>query len=149
MRYLPTVKTMPLIATVCLSLASCGENVLGPLNDTVFVLRTVDGGNLPATVSHELGGLAWIVTADTIWLESGSKWRRHSFQRREDGVGGDPLDVETDGTVIRQGGVLILAFDCPDGGVCIAPDRIVADATRLEMEQTYKHSGKRLIFSPR
>lgn len=141
------VRPRPLIAVACLFIASCGEDVLGPLNNTVFVLRTVDGQNLPATVVHEMGGLAWVVTADTIWFESGSKWRRHSVQHREEGVGGDPLDVETDGTVTIQDGVLWLDFDCPDGD-CIAPDRMTGDASGLEMDRTYLHDGSRMIFEP-
>jgi hypothetical protein len=135
----------PFIAAVLLSLASCGENVLGPLDDTVFVLQSIDGVPLPATVAPESGGLAWIVTADTIWLGSGSRWRRHNVQHREEGVGGEPFDAETDGSVRRQGGVLVLAFNCR-GGDCIAPDRLVENATVLEMDNTYLHAGRKLVF---
>jgi len=148
MRSLSNLNVRPLIAVACLSLASCGEDVLGPLNNTVFVLRTVDGQNLPATVAGKFGGLAWIVTADTIWFESGSKWRRRSVQHREPGVGGDPLDREEDGSVSFREGFLFLDFDCPDGD-CITPDRVVANATRLEMDDTHLHDGRRLVFERR
>lgn len=138
-----------LLVTALLTLSACGEDILGPLNDTAFVLHTVDGETLPATVTDQLGGLAWVVTADTIWFESGSHWRRHSVQRREEGVGGDPLDVETDGRVARgEGGLLILDFECADTGDCIAPDRLVEGDGQLEMEQTYLHAGRTLIYRP-
>jgi hypothetical protein len=70
--------------------------------------------------------LAWIVTADTIWLESGSRWRRHSVQHREAGVGGEPLDLEASGT----------------------PDGLVRTETGLEMGETYLHAGTNLVFRP-
>ena len=137
-----------LFAFVFLMLASCSEDVLGPLNNTVHVLRSVDGASLPATVVDEFGGLAWVVTADTIWLESGSRWRRHSVQHREAGVGGDPLDLEAGGTVVRrQDGLLILTFECDDTD-CIAPDELVQNETGLEMGGTYLHAGTKLVFRP-
>jgi hypothetical protein len=138
----------PLFAVVFLTLTSCSEDVLGPLNNTVYVLHSVDGGSLPATVVDEFGGLAWVVTADTIWFESGSRWRRHSAQHREAGVGGDPLDVEASGTVVRrQDGLLILAFECNDTD-CLAPDGLVQTETGLEMGGTYLHAGTNLVFRP-
>jgi hypothetical protein len=138
----------PLFAFVYLILASCGQDVLGPLNNTVHVLRSVDGASLPATVVGEFGGLAWVVTADTIWFESGSRWRRHSVQQREPGVGGEPLDLETSGTVVRrEDGSLILAFDCDDTD-CLAPDGLVQSETGLEMGGTYLHAGTNLVFRP-
>jgi hypothetical protein len=137
-----------LFAVAVLTFASCSEDVLGPLNNTVYVLRSVDGGSLPANVVDTLGGLAWVVTADTIWFESGSRWRRHSVQHREPGVGGEPLDVEASGTVVRQpDGLLILAFECDDTD-CIAPDRLVQTETGLEMGGTYLHAGTNLVFRP-
>lgn len=138
----------PLFAFVFLILASCGQDVLGPLNSTVHVLRSVDGAGLPATVVDEFGGLAWVVTADTIWLESGSKWRRHSVQHREPGVGGEPLDVEAGGTVVRRAdGSLVLSFECQDTD-CIAPDGLVQTDTGLAMGGTYLHAGANLVFRP-
>jgi hypothetical protein len=138
----------PLLAFVLLTSASCGEDVLGPLNNTLHVLHTVDGGNLPATVVDGFGGLAWVVTADTIWFESGSRWRRHSVQHREPGVGGEPLDLEASGTVVRQpDGSLILAFECDDTD-CLAPDRLVQNETGLEIGVTYLHAGTNLAFRP-
>jgi hypothetical protein len=138
----------PLLALVLLTLASCGEDILGPLNDTVYVLRSVDGEALPATVAGEPGGLAWVVTADTLWFESGSTWRRHSIQHREAGVGGEPLDVKTSGTAVRgEDGSLILSFDCHDTD-CIAPDRLGQTETGLEMGETYLHGGTSLVFEP-
>jgi hypothetical protein len=131
-----------------LSLASCADNVLGPLDNTVYVLRTIDGQSLPATVVDDFGGLAWVVTADTIRFDSGSRWRRHSVQHREEGVGGDPLDFEASGTVIRQpNGVLILNFECKDTD-CTAPDRLIQNDTDLEMDETYLHGGTKLVFEP-
>jgi hypothetical protein len=138
----------PLFTLAFLFLASCGEDVLGPLNNTVHVLHTVDGESLPATVVDDLGGLAWVVSADTIWLESGSKWRRHSAQHREPGVGGEPLDLETSGTVVREeDGSLILAFECEDAD-CLAPDGLVQTETGLEIGGTYLHAGTNLVFRP-
>lgn len=142
----PTPYPRFLIAAALVALPACRENILGPLNNTAFVLRTVDGQDLPVSVSYGPGDLAWVVTADTIWFESGSKWRRHTVQHREEGVGGDPLDRETEGSVVRQDGLLILDFECDDGGDCIAPDRLVENATSLEMEHTYRHAGQNLIF---
>lgn len=137
-----------LLPFVLLTLASCGENVLGPLNDTVYVLRSVDGEDLPATVAGEPGGLAWVVTADTIWFDSGSKWRRHSIQHREAGVGGELLDVEIGGPVVRgEDGLLILSFECHDTD-CIAPDRLGQTDTGLGMGETYLHGGTSLVFEP-
>jgi hypothetical protein len=139
----------PVLAVfLLLALTSCRENVLGPLDNTVYVLRSVDGASLPATVPGAFGGLAWVVTADTIWFESGSSWRRHSVQHREAGVGGEPVDFETSGTVVREpDGLLVLAFECPDGD-CLAPDRLVQTETGLEMHGTYLHDGTRLLFQP-
>jgi hypothetical protein len=135
-------------AFVLLTLAGCTEDVLGPLNNTVYVLHSVDGGSLPATVADEFGGLAWVVTADTIWFESGSRWRRHSVQRREAGVGGEPLHVDVGGTVLRRpDGLLILAFECDDTD-CIAPDGLVQTQAGLEMGRTYLHAGADLVFRP-
>jgi hypothetical protein len=137
-----------LFAFVFLMLASCSEDVLGPLNNTVHVLRSVDGGGLPATVVDEFGGLAWVVTADTIWFESGSRWRRHSVQHREPGVGGEPLDLEASGTVVRRAdGSFVLSFECHDTD-CIAPDGLVQTDTGLEMGGTYLHAGTNLVFRP-
>lgn len=139
--------TRPWLAGGLLLLASCGENILGPLDGTTFVLRTIDGQPLPATAADAFGGLAWIVEADTVWLEGGSRWRRHSVQRREEGVGGDPLDIETGGRVTLRDGLFILDFACDDGD-CIAPDRFVGSPLLLEMEQTYLHAGRNLVFEP-
>ena len=135
----------PVALLALLTFTSCSDDLLGPLNDTVFVLESIDGEALPTSVVNEFGGLAWIVTADTIWFESGHKWRRHSFQRREEGVGGDPLDISTDGKIVRQNDLLILSFDCKNGE-CLTPDRVIHDATTLEMEITYLHDGRKLIF---
>ncbi len=136
----------PLVVLALLTLAACSEDVLGPLTNTVHVLRSVDGASLPATVAGEFGGLAWVVTADTIWFESGSKWRRRSLQQREPGVGGEPLDIAVSGTVVRRpDGVIILALECKDSD-CIVPDRFVETETGLEMAETYLHDGTKLIF---
>jgi hypothetical protein len=78
-----------LFAVAAPTLASCSEDGLGSLNNTVYVLRPVDGASLPATVVDVFGGLAWVVTADTIWFESGTRWRRHSAQHREPGLVGN------------------------------------------------------------
>ena len=141
------MRNLAAITLVLLTVTSCGENILGPLNNKVFVLRTIDGASLPATVTSPLD-LAWVVRADTIWFEDGTKWRRRSVQEREPGVGGDPLDVVDQGTVIRQNGLLILDFECNDTGDCIGPDRLTEHETHLEMQQTFRHHGQRLVFEP-
>jgi hypothetical protein len=69
-------------------------------------------------------------------------------QHREAGVGGEPLDVEASGPVVRgEDGLLILAFECNDTD-CIAPDRLVQIDTSLEMGETYLHDGTALVFRP-
>lgn len=127
-----------------LSFASCGGTVLGPLDDTVFVLRTIDGDSLPVVTSQELVDRAWIVVADTIWFEAGSKWRRHWIQRRGEGVDGAPLDVVESGHVERRGGQLTLWTDCFEA--CRDEDVLVASGTNLVMEHTIKHGGRNMIY---
>ena len=68
------------------------------------------------------------------------------MQRREDGVGGDPRDVETEGEVVIQNGAIVLSFPCDDIGDCVVPDRFTGDTNRIEMEDTFLHDGRNLVF---
>jgi hypothetical protein len=147
MRHRATQLRGVLLPTIVFGLAACGDGVLGPTNDTVFVLRTVDEDSLPANVSDG-GDLSWTVIADTIWFDSGSDWRRRSVHRRGPPTGETLIDIENDGVVIRRGGEIILDFECRDTGDCIVPDRLRPTGAQLEMERTFLHAGVRLRFAP-
>lgn len=140
----PAIYDKLLIAMLLLLFSSCGGNILGPLNDTVFVLRTIDGDSLPAVTFQELVDRAWVVVADTIWFESGSRWRRHWVQRREEGVDGAPRDVVENGYVERQNGELILWSRCFEA--CRDTDVFKEGGTDLVMDHTLKHGGRNMIF---
>ena len=146
MRHQLTALHGTLIPAMIFGVTACSDGVLGPLNDQVFVLQTVGEESLPAIVD-DLGG-PWTIIADTIWFHSGSDWRRRSVHRRGPTTGNDLWDYETDGSVIRRDGEIILSFDCPDTGDCIAPDRLVPDGALLEMARTFLHAGVRLRFAP-
>ena len=146
MRHKLTALHGTLILAMIFGFAACGDGVLGPLNDQVFVLQTIGEDSLPAIVD-DLGG-PWTIIADTIWFHSGSDWRRRQVHRRGLSTGNDLVEWETDGFVVRLDGEIILAFDCPDTADCIDPDRLVPDGALLEMARTFLHAGVRLRFVP-
>jgi hypothetical protein len=145
MRLRHTALRVGLLPAILFGVTACGENVLGPLNDQVFALQTVDGQSLPAVVDGLDG--AWTILADTIWFHSGSKWRRHTVHQRGPSTGNDLWDSENEGSVVRFEGDVVLSFDCEDGS-CIAPDRLVVDGALLEMARTFLHPGTKLRFAP-
>ena len=106
MRHILTALHRALIAAMTFGFTACGDGVLGPLNDEIFVLRTVAEDSLPAIVD-DLGG-PWTIIADTIWFHSGSDWRRRQVHRRGLSTGNDLVEWETDGFVIRYDGEIIL-----------------------------------------
>lgn len=139
-----------LLALLAASTA-CTEDVLGPLDGSTFVLRSVRGAPVPITLDTTLAAgftQRWTVFADTIWLVS-NRWARHIVydERFSDGQV-FRRDFEYGGIAQRFNGDLVLVFGKGGQCDCIAPDRVTQQGDELVMRETLFHGGTELIFAP-
>ena len=122
--------------------ATCGEAVLAPEPEMLVVLETVGGAPLPATV-EEAPGTERVFRGDTITFLTGDRWSRVQLQDfTYPGAATQEFRWESAGTILRDGTVLVLDYECRDTASCVAPDRLVPDGDgfridrQLEAEET-------------
>lgn len=125
--------------------AVCGEGVLAPEPEMVVVLETVDGAPLPATV-EEAPGHVRVFRGDTINFLTGDRWSRVQVQGLiHPGSATQEFRWESEGTLRRDGTVLVLDYECQDTASCIAPDRLVPDGDGFRIERQVA-GGQVMVF---
>lgn len=121
------VALVPMIAT-------CGESVVGPEGGEIVELLEVGGQPLPAAV-EEAPGFVRTYIADTIHLGANGRWRRTQRNDFTTPSGTQEILWQSDGTIERVEGELVLDFVCNDMGLCVAPDRLIPDVGGYRIER--------------
>lgn len=117
-----------------------GGDVLGPLNGDTFVLTKVQGEILP--FEFTIPGrppVTVVIRWDVIRFHGGDRWQRtQGWTRQFVGFPASEHVAETEGTVRREDGRLVLSFRCDDESLalCVRPDELSpVGSETLVMEQ--------------
>ena len=103
--------------------ASCDEPT-APTVETIYDLTQVGNQAMPATIEEAPGTFRTFVS-DEIWLYDNERWERVQVQQLDEPAGPDrQFFWESEGTIVVDGGELILDYECNDTASCIAPDRL-------------------------
>jgi len=115
--------------------ATCGDAVLGPEPEMLVVLEAVGGMPLPAAI-EEAPGAVRVFRGDTITFLTGDRWSRVQVQGLiHSGSATQEFRWDSHGTLLRDGTVLVLDYECHDTASCVAPDRLLPDGDGFRIER--------------
>ncbi len=141
--WFPYLRVTPLLV-IGLVAGACSDEPIGvdpPVAvQAQYVLTSANGQSMP--VSIDVFGqedVTFTVLADTIRLLEGDLWERRVTHVRERTTGNADLTGATifvEGFVRMDGAVSVLDFVCPDGSLCVAPERAIVAGAELHIEKS-------------